>query len=78
MYTDLFVRDSQFTDGFITYSDGTHDDVNKVLWSQLGVNPQKDPKEIIMEYSRFFFGEEVAEEATEGIFALEKIGTGRL
>ncbi|AEL23829.1 hypothetical protein [Cyclobacterium marinum] len=72
MYTDLFVRDSQFTDGFITYSDGTHDDVNKVLWSQLGVNPQKDPKEIIMEYSRFFFGEEVAEEATEGIFALEK------
>lgn len=72
MYTDLFHRDSQFTDGFITYSDGTHDDVNKVLWSQLGVNPQKDPKEIIMEYSRFFFGQEVAEEATDGIFALEK------
>ncbi|WP_339903839.1 hypothetical protein [uncultured Cyclobacterium sp.] len=72
MYTDLFHRDSQFTDGFITYSDGTHDDVNKVLWSQLGVNPQKDPKEIIMEYSRFFFGPEVAEEATDGIFALEK------
>ncbi|MDO6439405.1 hypothetical protein Q4534_18415 [Cyclobacterium sp. 1_MG-2023] len=72
MYTDLFHRDSQFTDGFITYSDGTHDDVNKVLWSQLGVNPQKDSKEIIMEYSRFFFGPEVAEEATDGIFALEK------
>lgn len=72
MYTDLFHRDSQFTDGFITYSDGTHDDVNKVLWSQLGVNPQKDPKEIIMDYSRFFFGPEVAEEATDGIFALEK------
>lgn len=72
MYTDLFHKDSQFTDGFITYSDGTHDDVNKVLWSQLGVNPQKDPKEIILEYSRFFFGPEVAEAATEGIFALEK------
>ncbi|WP_339922215.1 hypothetical protein [uncultured Cyclobacterium sp.] len=72
MYTELFNRDSQFTDGFITYSDGTHDDVNKVLWSQLGVNPDKDPKEIIFEYSQFFFGPAVAEAAAQGIFALEE------
>ncbi|WP_235114554.1 glycoside hydrolase family 20 zincin-like fold domain-containing protein [Cyclobacterium qasimii] len=72
MYTELFNRDSKFTDGFITYSDGSHDDVNKVLWSQLGVDPNNDPKEIVLEYTQFFFGPDVAEAAAQGIFALEE------
>lgn len=72
MYTRLFNRDSPYTDGFITYSDGTHDDVNKVIWSQLGWDPAKDPRTILLEYTQFFFGAEVAEEAVQGIFALEQ------
>lgn len=72
MYTRLFQRDSPYTDGFITYSDGTHDDVNKVIWSQLGWGPMKAPEAIIAEYTRFFFGPEVAEAAARGIFALEE------
>ena len=72
MYTRLFNRDTKYTDGFITYSDGSHDDVNKVLWSQLGWDSGKDPKNIIYEYTQFFFGPDVAEEATQGIFDLEK------
>ncbi len=72
MYTKLFNRDSPYTDGFITYSDGSHDDVNKVLWSQLGWDSQKDPETIIKEYTQFFFGPEVAKKAAKGIFALEK------
>ena len=72
MYTKLFNRDSPYTDGFITYSDGSHDDVNKVLWSQLGWDSQKDPKTIIQEYTQFFFGPGVAKEAATGIFALEE------
>ena len=72
MYTELFNRDTKYTDGFITYSDGSHDDVNKVLWSQLGWDSKKDPKTIIHEYAQFFFGPEVAEEAAKGIFDLEK------
>ncbi|HET8736601.1 MAG TPA: hypothetical protein VFM69_08370 [Pricia sp.] len=71
-YTELFRHDVPFTDGFITYSDGSHDDVNKVLWSQLGWNPKKNPREILTEYCRFFFGPEVAETATEGLFGLEQ------
>lgn len=71
MYTRLFNRDSPHTDGFITYSDGTHDDVNKAVWSQLGWDPGKDPETIVREYTRFFFGAELAEEAALGIFALE-------
>ncbi|WP_439482640.1 hypothetical protein [Cyclobacterium plantarum] len=72
MYKRLFQRDSPHTDGFITYSDGTHDDVNKVIWSQLGWDPRKDPATILAEYTRFFFGAEVGEEAASGIFALEE------
>ncbi|MBD3630843.1 hypothetical protein [Cyclobacterium sp.] len=72
MYTRLFQRDSPYTDGFITYSDGTHDDVNKVIWSQLGWDPGKAPPTIVSEYTRFYFGHEVGEEAARGIFALEE------
>ena len=72
MYTQLFNRDTKYTDGFITYSDGSHDDVNKVLWSQLGWDSKKNPKDIIYEYAQFFFGPKVAKDAAQGIFALEK------
>jgi hypothetical protein len=72
MYTQLFNRDIKYTDGFITYSDGSHDDVNKVLWSQLGWDSKKNPKDIIHEYAQFFFGSKVAAKAAQGIFDLEK------
>lgn len=75
-YTELFRRDAPITDGFITYSDGSHDDVNKVLWSQLGWNPKKNPRDIVTEYCRFFFGPEVADISAEGIFDLEQNWVG--
>jgi len=77
-YTELFRRDAPFTDGFITYSDGSHDDVNKVLWSQLGWNPKKNPRDIVTEYCRFFFGPEVADASAEGIFDLEQNWVGSI
>ncbi|WP_072994033.1 hypothetical protein [Pseudozobellia thermophila] len=70
-YAKYFRRDVGYTDGFITYSDGSHDDVNKVIWSQLGWDSAQDLRQIVLEYCRFFFGREVAQEATEAIFALE-------
>ncbi len=75
-YAKIHNKDAIYTDGFISYSDGSHDDVNKVLWSQLGWNSKSDIRNIILEYSRFFFGSEVAEEATDGIFALEQNWVG--
>ena len=77
-YAEIHNRDAVFTDGFLTYSDGTHDDVNKVLWSRLGWNSEDDVREIIIEYCRFFFGANVAKEAADGIFALEQNWTGPL
>ncbi len=75
-YTAIFQKDSPFTDGFISYSDGVHDDVNKVLWSQLGWNSNADNHQIITEYCRFFFGPDVAEQAASAIFALEQNWVG--
>ena len=75
-YTKLFIKDLGYTDGFITYSDGSHDDVNKVVWSQLGWDAKQDVHDVIYEYCQFFFGPVVAEESAMGIFALEQNWVG--
>lgn len=77
-YAKLFRRDVKITDGFITYSDGTHDDVNKILWSQLGWKPESDVHAIIESYCRFFFGSHTAQEAAKAIMALEQNWVGPL
>lgn len=60
------------TDGFLTYSDGVHDDVNKVIWSLSAWDPQMPVREQVLAYTRTFFGAKVAEQAADGILALEK------
>ena len=60
------------TDGFVTYSDGVHDDVNKVLWNLLGWSQEADIREILVDYCNFFFGSAVASDAADGILALEQ------
>lgn len=73
------IRDTGvFTDGFVTYSDGVHDDVNKAIWSSLGWNPQADINGTLRDYCRLFFGPEVAESAASGIVALERNWEGAL
>jgi len=67
-----------YTDGFLTYSDGIHDDVNKTVWSVRGWDPDADVRDILIGYTRFFFGPDVAEEAADGILALEKNWVGAL
>ena len=49
-----------YTSGFISYSDGVHDDVNKTIWSRLGWQPDAEPREILLEYTRCFFGSDAA------------------
>jgi hypothetical protein len=71
-YARVHNRFAPFTDGFVAYSDGMHDDVNKAVWSQMGWNTKRDVQEVVTEYSRFFFGLPVAEAAATGIIALER------
>ncbi|WP_010586748.1 hypothetical protein [Schlesneria paludicola] len=77
-YTDIYQMDYRFTDGFLSYSDGVHDDFNKSLWTQLGWNPLVNPRDVAREYSRFFFGAELAEIGADGLFSLESDTRGAL
>lgn len=67
-----------YTDGFITYSDGMHDDVNKFIWSARGWDPDIDIREVLKDYTRFFFRPDLAESAADGILALESNWVGAL
>jgi len=67
-----------YTDGFLTYSDGIHDDVNKVIWNARGWNPQAEVREILKDYARVFFRPDLAESIADGILALEKNWDGAL
>ena len=67
-----------FTDGFVSYSDGCHDDVNKVIWSMRGWNPDADVNELLNDYGRFFFGPNLDEATANGIAALEQNWNGPL
>ncbi len=75
-YKKVHNKDAIYSDGFLSYSDGTHDDVNKVLWSQVGWDSKADVRNIMVEYCRFFFGSKVAETAADGILGLEQNWVG--
>lgn len=77
-YANVHSKYAPFTDGFISYSDGCHDDVNKIIWSQRGWDPNKPVRDILIEYNRFFFKPAVALSASDGILGLEQNWDGSL
>jgi len=70
-YAAIYHNDYRFTDGFVSYSDGIHDDFNKNLWTQLAWEPDRPVREIAAEYARFFFRGDVAEVGANAILGLE-------
>ena len=71
-------RLAAYTDGFISYSDGVHDDVNKTIWSALSWDPSADVRQILTDYARVYFKPAVARDAADGILALERNWRGPL
>src|SRR5271157_1661079 len=67
-----------YTIGFLAYSEGCNDDVNKMVWSSLGWNPDRDVTEILRDYSRYFIGPAYAESFAQGLLALERNWRGPL
>ncbi len=67
-----------YTIGFLTYSEGCNDDVNKFVWSGLGWNPDANVKDILTEYGRFFIGDKVADAFADGLLDLERNWRGAL
>jgi hypothetical protein len=77
-YARIHNRFAPFTNGFLSYSDGVHDDVNKVVWSCMAWDPAMDVREVVADYSRFFFGDALADKGADGILALERNWVGPL
>jgi hypothetical protein len=74
----IFRTYQDFAAGFISYSEGCNDDVNKIIWSSLGWNPNEDVLEILRQYSRYFIGEGYRDSFARGLLALEKNWQGQL
>lgn len=77
-FAKIHEKYAPFTDGFVSYSDGSHDDVNKVLWSMRAWDVKKDVHQILKEYAGFFFGKNIDNAVASGIEALEQNWKGSL
>lgn len=78
--TAIFRHYAPYMNGFVTYSEGVNDDVNKFIWSALGWSAKADPTETLREYARYFAGSDGfrADAFARGILALEKNWDGPL
>jgi len=74
----IFLHAAPHTIGFITYSEGCNDDLNKAVWSLLGFDPQMDVAEAVRQYARYFVGPRFAEDFAQGLLALERNWRGPL
>lgn len=64
--------------GFNTYSDGVNDDVNKIVWSAKGWDPNVLPADVLREYGQYFIREDLGNEVATGLQALERNWQGPL
>jgi hypothetical protein len=68
----------EYADGFVTYSDGVGDDINKFVWTALGWDPDRPLDDIMLDYARFFFGWDIAEQVRTGLYMQEDNFAGSL
>src|SRR5262245_22043548 len=64
------------TFGFTTYSEGCHDDVNKVVWSAAGWDDKAELKDVLRQYARYFVSPAFEERFADGLLALEQNWVG--
>ena len=75
----LILRQSvPLTIGFITYSEGCNDDVNKFVWSALGWNPDQPIAAMLRDFARYFIGTRQESGFGQGLLNLEQNWRGSL
>ena len=77
-YAKIFRDWDEYTAGFITYSEGVNDDVNKFVWNCLGWDRQMKVEDILKEYSRYFISARFEDRFAEGLLGLERNWQGEL
>jgi hypothetical protein len=68
----IFHAYQKYTSGFIAYSEGCNDDVNKMIWSGLGWDPDADVVALLRDYSRYFLGPKYTDTFAQALLALER------
>lgn len=77
-YARICRQFDEYTPGFLTYSEGCNDDVNKAVWSALGWDPEADVAGILREYARYFVGPAYEESFGQVLLGLERNWQGPL
>jgi hypothetical protein len=79
-FTHMYRHFEGLHSGFITYSEGVNDDVNKMLWSELGWSARTPVEVVLGEYARWFLHREGMQEteAVQAILGLESDWQGPL
>jgi hypothetical protein len=79
-FAEIYRHYASLNSGFVTYSEGVNDDVNKMLWSQLGWSTQTSVDGVLAEYARYFLHREGAQQAlaVNAIKGLEEDWNGPL
>lgn len=75
-YRHIYRITEDFVEGSVTYSDGIHDDLNKVIWSALDFDTNCNIHQIAKDYARAFIPEVNADNFADCIFMLEKSWEG--
>ncbi|MEE3627518.1 hypothetical protein UCD39_26680 [Nitrospirillum sp. BR 11752] len=74
--TLIFRHFAGLTAGFVTYSEGVNDDVNKALWTRLGWDPTTRPEDILRDYARYFLDAGAGDRLAALIMGLERAWVG--
>lgn len=74
----IFLKYKDFGEGFLTYSEGVNDDVNKIVWSGLGWNPDTPVIDTLRDFAAYFIGEDYRDSFAQGLMALERNWMGPL
>ncbi len=71
-YIRLYSETESFFDGSVSYSDGIHDDINKVVFSALDFNKSTAVKDILKDYANAYIPFADKEKIADIIIMLEK------
>jgi len=74
----IFRQTQTGTIGFLTYSEGCNDDVNKFIWSSLGWDPESKLEAILYQFGRYFINDRSSSAFAEGLLGLERNWQGSL
>ncbi len=69
---NIFRQLQSGTIGFLTYSEGCNDDVNKTVWSALGWDPDAPVIDALRDYSAYFIDTKLRDDFAQGLLALER------